>query len=151
MDMQTRSLSSKKMRSPILTMPSSGLMIPAIILSVVVLPEPEGPNRIVIPSSATNETSSRKLSLLFEVSRLRMSTLSCFLISWDTLSQFACEIDGDYRHSGENHSQNLRLLTIATNNRLVDRKRHRLSLSSNVPCQHESRSKLSQRSRETQH
>src|SRR5262245_57480108 len=46
--------------SPSAMRPASGWSRPAIAASVVDLPAPDGPKRIVIPGGARNETSSEK-------------------------------------------------------------------------------------------
>ena len=47
-----------------LMLPVSGVTIPAIARRVVVFPEPDGPNKTVIPSSVLKDTSRVKLPLL---------------------------------------------------------------------------------------
>src|SRR5215813_8922971 len=141
---------SKYERSPTSIRPSSGSMMPAMARSVLDLPEPDGPNKIVIPSSVSKETSSTKLPLLSDSSCFLIFILSRFwLIAYRSLTQLVSEIDGSNRDSGQDQGENLCALVVAAYHRLVNRQRHCLRSSGNIPRQHECGSKLAQRSRKT--
>ena len=78
-----------------LTLPLSGVTIPAIARKVVVFPEPDRPNKIVIPSAAVKATSRVKLPLLSDSRRFLIAICSTgSLISDYPLAELIGEVDG---------------------------------------------------------
>src|SRR5207244_1835524 len=64
-----RWLPSNQISAPSLTTPPSGRSRPAIALSVVDLPAPDGPNRMVTPGRATNFTCKLRRATCTSISK----------------------------------------------------------------------------------
>src|SRR5688572_25907586 len=142
--------------------PLSGTTIPATARSSVVLPEPDGPKRIVTPSGASKSTSStneRSAARSLFPFRVCDSFPTCFLIETCSMPlhslrpaarQFVREINSGDRHRRQNQGQELRLPVCACEDRFINRERHGLRFAREVAGEHQGRAELAERARKTQ-
>src|SRR6516164_7036592 len=102
-------------------LPSSRITRPAIERSMVVLPEPEGPNSTAIPCCTTKLASSMKLT--------RPPVLNCFLRRTRSIGSGALrgprqevgQVNGRDRGEGENQSKHVGLTVLRRDERFKNR------------------------------
>src|SRR4051812_1032490 len=88
---------SNQTSSPSAMRPASGRKRPAIEARIVLLPEPDGPNRTVMPGGASKATSRRKLP---PAGRRRISTVRVSL-AIGALRELGDEVEHHAREDGE--------------------------------------------------
>src|SRR5690349_13729571 len=113
--------------------PSSGVSRPAMAASVVDFPEPEGPNRMVMPGSARKATSTLNSRSRDRVSLRRTSSASGIAHPRQAIDQIQRH-DGDAGEDGH-HAGGGALVVLLDG--VVDGQRRGLRLAGNVARDHE--------------
>src|SRR5262249_1585548 len=127
---------SNQVSSPSAMRPASGAIRPAIAASVVDLPEPDGPNRIVTPGGASTATSRAKPSLRATL----MST--CRLDDTAPPGELIDRVQGHERDRSQHCDQTERLRILLGLDGIVDGQRRGLRFARNVPRHHERQSEV---------
>src|SRR5438045_3669094 len=113
------------------TRPRSGVIRPAIILTIEVLPEPDGPNSAVTPSGASNLALTRNSPSCLSTSTVSISgpVQSRAGAAGQPLGGDQCDQRDDDRDDGEPGGGRVAARNLQIS---IDRRRDRLRLTRNV-------------------